>query len=214
MAAPLSMNRLRLAIHAHDPLSQAGIISHLGRNPDLEMISPDRLADADIIVVTAPLMNGQALTHLRTLAAAASEARFVLILDRLGDSDLLSAVELGVVAVLWRSEATADRFGHMLMTVSRGGCDLPTELQAKLVADVASLQREVLAPRGLTAGGLDSREVDVLRFIAEGLDTSEIAEKMLYSERTVKGILYGLMARLNLRNRSHAVAYAMRAGIL
>lgn len=72
----------------------------------------------------------------------------------------------------------------------------------------------MLGPRGLTASGLETREVDVLRLIAEGLDTAEIADRMKYSERTVKNILYAMMTRLNLRNRSHAVAYAMRSGII
>ena len=109
---------------------------------------------------------------------------------------------------------TAERFAHTVVTVSRGGAEMPPEVQARLVQEVARMQHDLLAPPGLTAAGLDSREVDVLRYIAQGLDTTEIAQKMLYSERTVKGILYALMARLHLRNRSHAVAYAMRAGIL
>jgi DNA-binding CsgD family transcriptional regulator len=79
---------------------------------------------------------------------------------------------------------------------------------------VERLQREVLAPRGLNSAGLSPREVDVLRLMAEGLDTVEIAVELCYSERTVKNIIYGVTTRLNLRNRSHAVAYAMRAGML
>ncbi len=47
-----------------------------------------------------------------------------------------------------------------------------------------------------------------------GLENAEIAQRMQYSERTVKSILYALMERLQLRNRSHAVAFAMRAGVL
>jgi DNA-binding CsgD family transcriptional regulator len=83
-----------------------------------------------------------------------------------------------------------------------------------LLREFTHLQQTVLAPRGLTASGLDAREVDVLRLIADGLDTAEIADRMKYSERTVKNILYAMMTRLNLRNRSHAVAYAMRSGII
>nr|WP_269327708.1 helix-turn-helix transcriptional regulator [Kineosporia mesophila] len=79
---------------------------------------------------------------------------------------------------------------------------------------MAELQRVVLIPRGLTPSGLERREVEVLALIADGLDTAEIAERMQYSERTVKNILSGVMARLGLRNRSHAVAYALRAGLL
>jgi DNA-binding CsgD family transcriptional regulator len=66
----------------------------------------------------------------------------------------------------------------------------------------------------LTASGLSPREVDVLRLMADGLDTNEIAKNLSYSERTVKNIIYTITSRLRLRNRPHAVAYAMRAGII
>ncbi|WP_239013681.1 response regulator transcription factor [Streptomyces sioyaensis] len=50
--------------------------------------------------------------------------------------------------------------------------------------------------------------------VSEGKELAEIAAKLCYSERTVKYILYGLMKRLQLRNRSHAVSYAIRAGLI
>jgi len=54
----------------------------------------------------------------------------------------------------------------------------------------------------------------VLRLMADGMDTGEIARNLSYSERTVKNIIYAITTRLSLRNRSHAVAYAMRAGVI
>jgi DNA-binding NarL/FixJ family response regulator len=72
----------------------------------------------------------------------------------------------------------------------------------------------VLDPHGLTAAGLYTREVDVLRLLAEGMDTLEIAQRLNYSERTVKNIIHGVLSRLKLRNRSHAVAYALRNGVM
>ena len=66
----------------------------------------------------------------------------------------------------------------------------------------------------MTLGQLSSREADVLRLVAEGRDTSEIAEELCYSERTVKNVLHDLTTRLQLRNRTHAVAYALREGLI
>ena len=70
----------------------------------------------------------------------------------------------------------------------------------------------MLAPRGFGPAGLSDREVEVLRHLADGCDTSEIAQTMAYSERTIKNIIHEVTRRLNLRNRSHAVAYAVKAG--
>lgn len=49
---------------------------------------------------------------------------------------------------------------------------------------------------------------------AEGWDTATVANRLCYSERTVKGTLHGVTTRLQLRNRSHAVAYAIRHGLI
>lgn len=69
-------------------------------------------------------------------------------------------------------------------------------------------------PGGAPRFGLAPRETEVLRLIAEGLDTRRISEKLAYSERTVKNILHGLMTRLQLNNRAHAVAHALREGYI
>ena len=66
----------------------------------------------------------------------------------------------------------------------------------------------------MTLAGLAEREIEVLRLVAEGLDTNEIAHRMCYSERTVKNVIHDVTTRLQLRNRSHAVAYAMRQGLI
>ena len=71
-----------------------------------------------------------------------------------------------------------------------------------------------LMPKGIALSGLTDREKGVLKLVAEGWGTSEIAATLSYSERTVKSVLHDITSRLNLRNRSHAVAYAVRQGLI
>lgn len=89
-----------------------------------------------------------------------------------------------------------------------------THLTGELLKHVERLQREILTPHGLNASGLTPREIDVLRLMADGMDTAEIGRTLCYSERTVKNVIHGVTRRLKLRNRSHAVAYALRAGTI
>jgi DNA-binding NarL/FixJ family response regulator len=67
---------------------------------------------------------------------------------------------------------------------------------------------------GLNLGGLSAREIDVLRLAADGFDTGEIALKLSYSKRTVTNILHDVTSRFHLTNRTHAVAYAIREGLI
>ena len=61
---------------------------------------------------------------------------------------------------------------------------------------------------------LTHREFDVLRLLADGSTTREIAERLSYSERTIKNIVRSLLEKLNCRTRAHAVALAARQGVV
>lgn len=78
---------------------------------------------------------------------------------------------------------------------------------ARLGVPIVLLARQVQA-------GLSGREVQILRLLADGLETKEIAAELAYSESTVKKDLHVLITRFNLRNRTQAVAFALRAGVL
>jgi DNA-binding NarL/FixJ family response regulator len=88
---------------------------------------------------------------------------------------------------------------------------MPPAMVTELLEHVRRLRHELVSPG---AGRLATREIDVLRLMADGMDTAEIATRLSYSERTVKKVFYSLTTRLNLRNRPHAVAYALRQGVI
>ena len=102
----------------------------------------------------------------------------------------------------------------VLKSAAAGDGAVPPDLLGRLLNQVGQLQRQVLGPRGLTFSGLAEREVQVLRLVADGFDTEEIAQKLSYSQRTVKNVLHDVTSRLHLRNRSHAVAYALKHGLI
>jgi DNA-binding NarL/FixJ family response regulator len=61
---------------------------------------------------------------------------------------------------------------------------------------------------------LTSRELAVLRMLADGEVTRGIAEQLNYSERTVKNIVRDVLVKLECRTRAHAVALATRRGLI
>lgn len=61
---------------------------------------------------------------------------------------------------------------------------------------------------------MTDREIKVLKLLADGHDTAEVGRGLYLSERTVKNIIHDVTSRLNLRNRTHAVAYALRQGLI
>ncbi|MGH3242183.1 MAG: helix-turn-helix transcriptional regulator [Spirillospora sp.] len=203
------MARIPFAVHAPDPITHEGVVCGLRGRPELSLVGED---GAVVVVVVAETVDEQVKKELRRFSRSLG-ARPVLIVNDLKEAHLLEIVECGVVAVLWRREARPDGIVRAVVAAAGGNGSLPPDLQGRLLKQVGRIQRGVTA-QGLAAAGLAEREREVLCLIAEGLDTSEIAGKLAYSERTVKNVLHGLMTRLQLRNRAHAVAYALREGYI
>ncbi|KIF69082.1 LuxR family transcriptional regulator [Streptomyces sp. AcH 505] len=204
---------VRVATHAPDAIVRAGLVSYLQNDRRTREVPPDKLREADVIVVAVDIVGASSLELLGNLCDK-PDARFAMVVGKQWQADVSAAVDRGVRAVLWHDSFSPATFIQTLLTIADGGGSLPPSLQGTLMEQVRWTQREVLAPRGLTASGVSPREVDVLRLVAEGKELYEIATRLSYSERTVKYILYGLMKRLRLRNRAHAVSYAIRAGLI
>ncbi|GGK98123.1 helix-turn-helix transcriptional regulator [Mangrovihabitans endophyticus] len=207
------MDQVRVAVQASDPLSHAGLVGFLQSRSEITVLRGTRRAEADVLVVAADRLSADVVAGLRRSATEVA-APVVLVVGEISEAELLTAVECRVVAILPRPAVTAERLVHSVTAAAVGGGVMPPNLVGELLKHIERLQRDVLAPNGLNGAGLTPREVDVLRLMADGLDTNEIASKLCYSERTVKNVIYGVTHRLKLRNRSHAVAYALRAGMI
>ncbi len=214
--------RIPVLVVARDPVSKAGVVSQLRHRPEVTVAEtdPDQLvADAadpwtrTVAVVAADEVDDETVRTLRAVRRGGC-ARVVLVATRLDDAGVVDAAEAGVCGLVRRSEATPERLVEVVRTAAAGDGSVPPDLLGRLLDHVGRLQRQVLAPRGLSFSGLSSREADVLRLVADGLDTGEIANQLAYSERTVKNVLHDVTTRLQLRNRSHAVAYALRSGLI
>lgn len=206
------MDRIAVSVHARDPISEAGVASQLRPRPEVSITSGSE-DGAGVALVVVDGVDDEAIRLLRSLARSEG-LRCVLVATRIDDADLVAAVEAGVVGLVRRSEATPDRLVQLIRSAAVGEGAVPPDLLGRLLEQVGRMQRQVLGPRGFSFTALASREVEILRLVADGYDTSEIARQLAYSERTVKNVLHDVTSRLQLRNRSQAVAYALRQGFI
>lgn len=204
---------ITVAVRATDPLSRAGITSQLRRAQGFTVVTDDEPPDEAVALVVAEDVDAAVLAEMRALRGRGLR-RIVLLVSRVDDRTLLAAAEAGVTGVIRRSEATAGNLAAAIRSAAAGEGTLPPDLLGRLLRQVGQLQRQVLSPRGLTFTGLTEREASVVRLLADGYDTAEIARQLFYSERTVKNIIHDITSRLELRNRTHAVAYAIREGLI
>ena len=205
--------RIPVYVYANDPISQVGVASQLRARPEVLIVDQSDLDQAVVAVVVADVVDEPTLRVMRAMQRGRAP-RTVLVATALDDAAVVAAAESGVSGLLRRSEATPERLVAVITRVAAGEGEVPADLLARLLGQVGRLQRQVLAPRGLSFSGLTDREVEVLRLVADGYDTGEIARRLSYSERTIKNALHDVTTRLQLRNRSHAVAYAVREGLI
>ncbi len=205
--------RIRVFVFGEDPISQAGVATQLRGRPEVLVVDGTDIDSAEVAVVIVDQMGENTARTVHAVQRGGCP-RVVLVVSELDDAGLLVAVETGVSGLLRRKEATPERLAAAVTSAASGDGTLAPDLLGRLMAQMSRLQRDVLAPRGIGPAGLTDRERDVLRLLADGLDTAEIASQLAYSERTIKNIIHDLTTRLNLKNRSHAVAYAVKSGLI
>ena len=205
-----------VAVLAGDPLTGQGAVAHLRARPEVRVLSAERQNEAEVVLIVVDRITEDTLKLMERVAqeSIGEDARFVLVGDGVREHQLLRAVSCGLVSVIPRREADFDRILSVIVDLRDGRLEMPGVALGWIVGQLRTIHQDVLEPNGLTAAGLETREVDVLALLSEGLSTYEIAQRLNYSERTVKNIIHGVLKRLKLRNRTHAVAFAVRTGAL
>jgi DNA-binding NarL/FixJ family response regulator len=217
----MNTEQIPVVLHAADVITRAGVLAALRSRPEVRVLEDDTPStslpaapdERTVVLVVAESWDEPTRQLFRRMQMQGCRS-IVLVAGEMSDSDLLEVVSIGVSAVIRRAEATPDTLVRLVKATAAGDGTLPPDLLGRLLNRVSRLQHQVLQPRGWDLAGISTREAEVLRMVADGLETAEIAERLCYSQRTVKGILHDITGRFQLRNRAHAVAFALREGLI
>jgi DNA-binding NarL/FixJ family response regulator len=203
MGAPVPVGVVAL-----DPVLEAGTRSALLACPELTVCEAD---DARVAVLTVDRLGPAELDMVRTTRAHRQRPAVVLVAGALASGDALHALAAGARGLLLRREADTSRLAHAVLAAAQDDCTLPPDLLEQFLDRPADARH---GSGGWAGGMLSDRERSVLRLVADGHETAEIAQQLAYSPRTVTTVVHDITQRFRLRNRAHAVAYALRAGLL
>jgi len=206
-------DRTPVVVRATDPILHNGVCMALRSRDEVRVVDAES-ADPGMVALLVADRLDEPMTRLLSALHHQGFTRIVLVAGEVDDNEILNAVEHGVCAVARRADAGPEVLVRLVKAAAAGEGALPPDLLGRLLNRVSRLQRQVLQPRGLHLGGMSNRETEVLRLVAAGYSTQEIADQLCYSQRTVKSILHDVTNRFQLRNRSHAVAYALREGLI
>jgi len=210
---------MRVFIVFRDTIYVSGLRTTLAMAPGVESVDhassialaweSEALAEADVVVLDSDL--GGAMAFVQEIAVQIG-ARVLLCMHEAGTAEVLDAIGSGVGGALARDQLTPDTLLAAVSAVAAGIFAFDASVLRTLSGSVAPVRQRdrSTAP----SGGFAPREQMVLSLVAAGLSNREIAERLSYSERTIKTIVHDVVIRLGVKSRSQAVAMAVRERII
>lgn len=212
---------VRVVVVDDQPLVRSGISFILSTEPGIQVVSEAANGELGLVAVKnhqpdivlmdirMPVMDGISAT--RSLNEL--DGPPVLVLTTFDDDDVLwGALQAGAAGFLLKDTPADDLIAAIRM-VAGGGSWLDPRVTPRVLKAV----RESKRVGGEVVHGFESlseREIEVLALIASGASNVEIANRLHLSERTVKGHVSSIFAKLGARDRAAAIILAFEAGLV
>jgi DNA-binding NarL/FixJ family response regulator len=214
---------IRVLLADDQALVRGGFRSILEGQPDMEVVGEAadgaeavELALAtrpDVIVmdIRMPKLDGIAATR-QLMERHASPARVLVLTTFNQEAYVYDALKAGASGFLLKSAPPRELAGA-IRTVAAGDELLAPEITRAMIRDYLQRPRPGAATSEALAV-LTPRELEVLGLIARGRSNTEIAGELFLSEPTVKTHVSRVLAKLQLRDRVHAVVLAYETGLV
>jgi DNA-binding NarL/FixJ family response regulator len=217
---------LRVVLADDQALVRAGFRVILGTEDGIEVVGEagdgaaavelvGRLApDVVLMDVQMPGVDGLAATR-RILGAAdpAHPVRIVILTTFDREDYLFEALRSGASGFLLKNASPEDLV-EAVRVVARGDALLSPEVTRRVVARFAASSSPTAPAPAPRPPELTDREFEVLVSLAKGVSNAEIARELFLGEATVKTHVSRVLAKLGLRDRTHAVVFAYENGIV
>lgn len=165
------------------------------------------MPDVVLMDVSMPEMDGvEACRQVRTAVPGTK----VVMLTMHADQDVLAnAIRAGACGYLVK-DCSTEEIADAVRMASQGDTALSPQLAASMLDEVRKLDQIPSREERVVT----KREEEVLQLIADGCSTSEVADGMFISQKTVKNHLASIYQKLDARDRTQAVLQAVRMGIV
>jgi DNA-binding NarL/FixJ family response regulator len=192
------------------PLLREGVAAIINSQPNMVMVSQAasgkeaiqqyRAHRPDVTLMDLRLPDISGIDAMIAIRGEFPDARIVMLTTFEGDTEIQRALQAGARGYLLKNMPPAEMV-DVIRQVHAGKKSIPAEVATHLAEHMSD---EELTPR----------EIQVLRQISGGNRNRDIADKLFISEETVKVHIKHIMEKLGARDRTQAIAIAVRRGII
>ncbi len=213
------MSVFRVLIVDDHPVVRQGVRSVLANHADIQVVGEAENAATlfaivdslkpDVILLDVRLPGQSGIEITQRLKRDYPDIKVIILTTFDDDEYLFGALRAGAEGYLLKS-ASQDVLADSIRQVGRGERLLTPTLVGKVIREFHDLARD----KTRADSGLSDQELQVLRMIAAGATNKEIAEKLYWSEVTVKRKVQDILEKMGVANRAQAVAEAGKRGLL
>ncbi len=210
-------NPIRILVADDHPIVRKGLHTLISSEPDLEWVG--EAADGievveralalrpDIILMDMVMPRQDGVEAVKQIKARYPEVGILIITSFAEDDKIFPAIKAGALGYLLKDSAPQELL-QAIYDVFQGKPSLHPTIALKMIQEIQ--QPSTLPP---TVEPLTEREVEILRFIAQGFTNQEIAAQLVVSERTIGNHVGNILHKLHLANRTQAALYALKKGL-
>ncbi len=198
-----------LSVDDH-PVLRGGIAALIGNQTDMEVVAEAsngrealqqfRKHSPDITLMDLQMPEMGGIDAISAIRGEFPEARIIILTTHAGDVQVSRALKAGARGYLLKGSLRNELL-ETIRAVHAG--------QKRVSSEVA-----VEIAEHSTDDALTPREVDVLRLVANGKMNKEIAAELSLTEETVKSHIRNILAKLEAKDRTHAVAIGVKRGVI
>lgn len=215
------MSPLRILLVDDHLLFRKGLARLLDAQPDFEVVgeaadgceavSQAQALRPDVVLMDIRMPNCDGLEATRRIKASMPDVRVVVLTVSEEEHDLVTAVRYGADGYLLKDILPEALFQH-LRGLAAGEAPISQKMTVKLFRQLAQRSQPMVQPAA--AAVLSARECEVLALVVEGCSNQRIAEELGIALNTVKNHIRSILAKLGVRNRAQAAAYAITHGLI
>jgi len=207
-----------LLVDDHTVVRQ-GVRALLEIHPDLQVIGEAESAEEalplveelvpDVVLLDLLLPGMSGIEATRQIKRLSPRSQVVVLTSSAEDEHIFPALRAGALSYLLK-DIRPRELAESMRKAARGESVLHSRVAARMIAEVRKAKRQT--PPAFT--DLTSRELDVLQLLADGQSNAEIAERLVLSEKTVRGYVSNILAKLQLADRTQVAVLAWKLGLM